>query len=60
MVLRQGFGPYCRAKHGIDNGKEQKGHAMDITETQILHVKSEVSDIQHNMLPILKYLGIIG
>lgn len=33
---------------------------MDTTRTQIFCIKSAVSDkIQHDMLPVFKYLGII-
>lgn len=36
-------------------------YGMDMAQTRIKHIESEVYDtIQHNMLLILKYLGIKG
>lgn len=38
-----------------------KVRTMNMARTLILHMKSKVSNrIQQDMLPILKYLGIIG
>lgn len=40
---------------------DMKGHTMDMSGPQNLHIKSEVSDtIRHDMSHILKYLCIIG
>ena len=43
------------------DAQTRHGYDKDTPGTRVLHVKSEVSGtIQHDMLPILKYLCIIG
>lgn len=38
---------------------DKQGYAMDMARKENFHIKEVLDTIQHNMLPIIKYLGII-